>query len=53
MDKFLTKFMEKNRIIVMDLLTKGSLMLDYNALYDEDEHEIYNTLDKRERKIIG
>lgn len=44
-DKFLTKFMEKNRIIVMDSLTKGCLMLDYNALYDGDDYlEYKNTL---------
>jgi hypothetical protein len=44
-DKFLTKFMEKNRIIVMDSLTKGSLLLDYNALYDGNDYlEYKNTL---------
>lgn len=44
-DKFLTKFMEKNRLIVMDKLTKGCLMLDYNALYDGDDYlEYKNTL---------
>lgn len=40
-DKFLTKFMEKNRVIVMDKLTKGSLLLDYNALYDGDDYLEY------------
>lgn len=44
-DKFLTKFMEKNRIIVMDELTKGCLLLDYNALYDGDDYlEYKNTI---------
>lgn len=44
-DKFLTKFMEKNRIIVMDKLTKGCLLLDYNALYDNDDYlEYKNTI---------
>lgn len=44
-DKFLTKFMEKNRIIVMDKLTKSSLLLDYNALYDGDDYlEYKNTI---------
>lgn len=40
-DKFLQKFMEKNRIIVMDELTKGALLLDYNALYDDDDYLEY------------
>lgn len=44
-DKFLIMFMEKNRIITLDSLTKNSLMLDYNALYDEDDYLQYiNTI---------
>lgn len=34
-DKFLTQFMEKNHIIVFDKLTKGSIILDYNALHED------------------
>lgn len=40
-DKFLQKFMEEERIIVMDKLFKETLMLDYNSLYDHDDYLAY------------
>ena len=36
-DTFCTKFMEDNRIIVMDKLLKECLVLDYNKLYENSD----------------
>lgn len=57
-DKFLAKFMTRNRVIVMDNLTKGSLMLDYNALYDKDDfmeykRSIYNAIETKSIKRLA
>ena len=42
-DTFLTYFMEKERIIVRDELTKSTLMLDYNNLYGSEDYKHYNS----------
>lgn len=52
-DIFCTKFMEDNRIIVMDKLLKESLVLDYNKLYDnidffEYKDTIYWAIENRD-----
>jgi hypothetical protein len=44
-DKFMQKFLTDNRIIIMDLLLKDTLTLDYNGLYRDGDDFIYsNTL---------
>ena len=44
-DIYCTKFMEKNRIIILDKLLKKSLVMDYNKIYDNNDFFDYmNTL---------
>ena len=40
-DKFLLKFMADERIIVMDELLRDSLILDYNNIFDSNDHKTY------------
>lgn len=40
-DKFLQKFMQDNRIIIMDDLLKDTLMLDYNNIFDSNDYFVY------------
>lgn len=40
-DKYMIKFMENNRIGILDELLKDRLMLDYNHLIDNDDYRVY------------
>lgn len=44
-DIYCTKFMQNNRIILMDKLLKDCLVMDYNKIYDDNDYFDYmNTL---------
>lgn len=44
-DKFLIKFMEENRVFLLDTVLKNSLVLDYNNIPDSDDYMSYvNTI---------
>lgn len=40
-DKFLHKFMEENRIVIMDSLLRDNLIMDYNNLFDDNDFRTY------------